>query len=128
MTTLSENKVFLLEHFSLDRIKAFAERLGDPVTDRRLGVPGIAKALARKRSLALATIAEAMEASELRAACGELAMPAEGTARELRARLQMALEREGAHAIRKRANAEAATIVAIPATLERVTDPVAEVR
>jgi endonuclease YncB( thermonuclease family) len=123
MTVLSENKLFLLEQFTLDRIKTFAERLGDPVTDRRLAVSGIAKTLARKRSLGLDAILEALCEEELRHACVELALPTDGTAPALRGRLGGVLASQGAHAIRKAANAAAAaTMTALPARLVRVID------
>ena len=123
MSIVSENKVFLLEHFSPERIKAFAAALGDPVTDRRLGVAGIAKDLARKRSLTLATILAEMAQSELSAACRALAMPADGTAKVLVQRLGKALEEQGAHAIQKAANRAASTrLDVLPARLVRVID------
>ncbi len=123
MSIVSENKVFLLEHFSLERIKAFAAALGDPVTDRRLGVAGIAKDLARKRNLTLATILEDMAVAELRTACGDLAMPADGTVKVLTQRLAKALEEHGAHAIQKAANRAASTrLDVLPARLVRVID------
>lgn len=116
------NKELLLSVLLEGRLRSLATTWGHAIQDRRLRAPGIAKELARKRSLDVTTILEAMNEAELAEACRRVGLAVTGTAAMRRA-LNEGLERAGWRVLRKEATAGATReLVALEADLLDVID------
>ena len=117
------DKEFLLCLLDTERLRSLAEGWGFPIRDQRLRAPGIAKELARKRSLTVQQIVDAMAASELAAACTRVGLAPTGGAATMRTRLLDGLSRSGWKALRREAvTAQLKELVALPAELLDVID------
>lgn len=68
----SNNKEFLLSLLSEERLRGLSQQWGVKITDQRLRAPGIAKKLARKRSLDLVAIVSAMTEQECQRAAARI--------------------------------------------------------
>lgn len=116
------NREFLLSVLDEARLRALAETWGHVIRDRRLRAPGIAKELARTRSLAIGTILEAMNDAELAEACRRVGISATGTTARRRA-LEEGLARAGWKLLRREGAAESPRqLVALQAELLDIID------
>lgn len=116
------DKEFLLVLVPVNRLRALAEGWGHPVSDGRLGAPGIAKALARKRSLTLSKILAEMTSPELAEACKRVGLSANGSS-AMRALLEEKLAVGGWRALRREAASSSEPVLVVrPAELRKVID------
>lgn len=77
----SSNKEFLLSLLSEERLRELCQAWGVTITDQRLRTPGIARKLARKRSLDVVAIVSAMTDQECHLAASRIRV---GTAADMR--------------------------------------------
>lgn len=84
---MANDKEYLLGTLPLVRLHELAALWSIAIEDRRLKAPGIAKLMARKRSLSVTDILGAMSAEEIRGVCVELGLAPETTTADLAARL-----------------------------------------
>lgn len=116
------DKEFLLNALDEQRLRALAQTWGYPVQDRRLRAPGIAKDLARKRSLTVRRILDEMSPTELTDACRRVGLSAQATS-AMRQALHDGLERAGWKALRRDAAATSLPgLVSLEAELLDVID------
>lgn len=78
----ANNKQFLLGLVTEKRLRTLCDEWGVKITDGRLGAPGIAKLLARKRSLDLTAVIAALSDVECAAAATELGLPQPASPRD----------------------------------------------
>lgn len=119
---MSTTKQFLLEGLTVDRLQELAGEWGHTIHDRRLKAPGIAKALARKRSLTPDIIAAVMTRDELADACRRVALAVDGDATALRRQLLEGLARATVRQLRREGAAHEVDLVTVPARLVEVID------
>ena len=116
------DKEELLSVLDEQRLRSLAETWGHEVEDRRLRAPGLAKALARKRSLTVGTILAAMNRGELAEACRRVGLSATGTT-SMRHALEEGLARAGWKALRRETAASSPMeMVSLAADLLEVID------
>lgn len=100
------NKEFLLSVLDVQRLRSLAGTWGYVIEDGRLGATGIAKRLARKRTILVGTILGAMLETELAEACRRVGLSATGTT-AMRRMLGEGLARAEWKALRREAAAAA---------------------
>lgn len=113
-------RLLLLGLMDLEQLERLATKLGVRLSDGRLRALGIARRLARKRSLELAVIAADLGAEQLEVAMQRLGMdsPKRGRA----AAVCRALDEHGVAGMRRAAKWRPAELVAVEATLAKVID------
>ena len=116
------NKQFLLEQIGFERLKELASNWGYSVHDARLRAPGLAKLLARKRSVSIEGILEAMTAGVLERVAERLCLQKDGSAGELRGRLGAALASSTWKQLRRLSTGQPEAFEVLPAKLLEVVD------
>lgn len=116
------DRLFFLELMRFEQIKAFASKLGHPVTDSRWRVPRIAEELARKRSLGIDKILAALDLDQLATACQRLGLPDAEDAPSCRRAILDALGRTSLRELTRAVAHQHHDLAVVPATLVRVVD------
>lgn len=118
----AKDKYFLFERMSLDQIRTFAKDRDWVIDDSRLKVPGIAKALSRKRSISLQEIIDALNSVQLTEICRWLGLEEGEEHGGVAARVLAALQTASPRQLRKEAAKQEVPLVTVEAQLEEVID------
>jgi endonuclease YncB( thermonuclease family) len=117
-----DDKLFFLSLLSEAQLRTFAAVLGVSIGDARMKAPGIARALARKRSLTVQQILARLGASELSRAASQLGLGADGSVTTLRARIAGALKDSSVRALHKAFASQVVELEVVPVKLVKIVD------